>query len=321
MSRFHLVFTGLVCIALPAGPVLGIELGDPAPPLQVAGWVKGKPVNLKAGKGKQVYVVELWATWCGPCKASIPHLTERQKKYADKGVVIIGVSYEEASVVKPFVEKMGDKMEYTVAVDRDKATYNAYMKAFGQGGIPHAFVIDKEGRIAWHGYPERNLEQTIEQILAGKYDLKAARQAELSRKMPAEYFGLIKAAEKSASANQKKDTLRRARTIGLNLVRSGAKDADLLDDFASRILALENPAVRDLDLAGKAAKAAVDAGGETDASIMQTYARVLFESRRRAEAVKYQKKAIELAKDEDEKTLGEMKAALATYEKKESAAK
>lgn len=321
MSRLHLVFAGLVCIALRAGPVQAIELGDPAPPLQVAGWVKGKPVNLKAGKGKQVYVVEFWATWCGPCKASIPRLSERQRKYGDKGVVIIGISHEEASVVKPFVEKMGDKMDYTVAVDRDKATYNAYMRAFGQGGIPHAFVIDKDGRVAWHGHPERNLEQTLDQILAGKYDRKAARQTELSRKMPAEYFGLIKAAEKSTSANQKKAALRRARATGLNLVRAGAKDADLLDDFASKILALENPAVRDLDLAGKAAKAAVDASGETDAEIIQTYARVLFASRRRMEAVTYQKKAIELAKDEDEDTLAEMRATLATYEKKESAAR
>jgi len=321
MIRSRSAFAGSVYLLLTAGAVSAIELGDPAPPLQVAGWVKGKPVNLKAGKGKQVYGVEFWATWCGPCKASIPHLTERQKKYADKGVVIIGVSHEEASVVKPFVEKMGDKMEYTVAVDRDKATYNAYMKAFGQGGIPHAFVIDKEGRIVWHGHPERNLEETIEQILAGKYDLKAARQAELSRKMPAEYFGLIKAAEKSASVNQRRDTLRRARVIGLTLVRNGAKDADLMDDFASKILALEDPVVRDLDLAGKAAKAAVDASGETDAEIIQTYARVLFESRRRLEAVKYQKKAIELSKDEDDKRLEEMKATLAKYEKKESAAK
>jgi len=171
------------------------------------------------------------------------------------------------------------------------------------------------------GHPERNLEETIEQILAGKYDLKAARQAELSRKMPAEYFGLIKAAEKSASVNQRRDTLRRARVIGLTLVRNGAKDADLMDDFASKILALEDPVVRDLDLAGKAAKAAVDASGETDAEIIQTYARVLFESRRRLEAVKYQKKAIELSKDEDDKRLEEMKATLAKYEKKESAAK
>jgi thiol-disulfide isomerase/thioredoxin len=56
-----------------------LKIGDPAPPLAVSKWVKGTPVK-KLGDG-QVHVVEFWATWCGPCKVSIPHLTELAKKY------------------------------------------------------------------------------------------------------------------------------------------------------------------------------------------------------------------------------------------------
>ena len=95
------------------------KLGDPAPALQVAEWIKGAPVNLADGKGKNVYVIELWATWCGPCRASIPHLTELQHKYKDKNVTIISVSIEDAKDVKPFVEQKGADMGYTVAVDSD----------------------------------------------------------------------------------------------------------------------------------------------------------------------------------------------------------
>src|SRR5947199_9364455 len=103
----------LAATAARAEGVLGI--GDPAPKLEVKEFVKGEPVkSLEKGK---VYVVEFWATWCGPCRATIPHLTELQKKHKD--VTFIGVSIYESDpkAVKPFVEEMNDKMDYRVAMD------------------------------------------------------------------------------------------------------------------------------------------------------------------------------------------------------------
>lgn len=143
------------------------QLGMSAPPLQVAQWVKGQPVALSVARGTNVVVVEFWATWCPPCRASIPHLTDLQQKFKERGVVFVGLSNEPLETVKPFVAQMGGKMNYTVAIDDNDKTSAAYMGAFGIDGIPHAFVVDKSGAISWHGHPMSGLDQAIEKALAG----------------------------------------------------------------------------------------------------------------------------------------------------------
>jgi thiol-disulfide isomerase/thioredoxin len=156
-----------------------LGLGDPAPKLEVKSFVKGESVsNLDPGK---FYVVEFWATWCGPCIATIPHLTELQKKHPD--VTFIGVSCFEndQKAVKPFVEKMGDKMVYRVAMDAvpengdrgDGAMAKNWMKAAGQNGIPTAFIINKENKIAWIGHPSQ-MDEPLEKISTGSWDIQVA---------------------------------------------------------------------------------------------------------------------------------------------------
>jgi thiol-disulfide isomerase/thioredoxin len=133
--------------------------GEPAAALAVAHWVKGDPVDVSSG----VQVVEFWATWCPPCLDSIPHLTELQEKFKDRGVNIIGVSNEDLATVEPFVKKMGEKMAYTVAIDAGD-TSKGYMGKYGVGGIPHAFVV-KDGAVVWHGHPMAELEAAIADAL------------------------------------------------------------------------------------------------------------------------------------------------------------
>ena len=134
--------------------------GDPVGKLEVAHWVKGKSVDISKG----VNVVEFWATWCPPCRTSIPHLTETQVKYKDRGVNIVGVTNESLNTVEPFVNRMGKKMEYSVAIDKGRSTSNEFMGRYNVGGIPHAFVV-KDGKVVWHGHPMSGLDDAIENAL------------------------------------------------------------------------------------------------------------------------------------------------------------
>lgn len=138
------------------------KLGDIAPELKVQ-VLKGDPVNLKEGVGKNLFIIEFWATWCGPCKFSIPHLTELQEKYREDGLVVIGISDETAATVLPYIEEMGEKMDYTVAIDLSKSTMSRYLRGYGEDAIPRAFVIDVNGRVAWVGNP---LNPFMDEIVA-----------------------------------------------------------------------------------------------------------------------------------------------------------
>jgi thiol-disulfide isomerase/thioredoxin len=103
-------------LSVSATPGETLDLGQPAPPLTVAEWIKGQPV--REFKKGHVYVVEFWATWCGPCIGNIPHLTAIQQKYGDR-VTVVGVSIweEDQKPVIPFVEKLGGKMDYVGVAD------------------------------------------------------------------------------------------------------------------------------------------------------------------------------------------------------------
>ncbi len=187
-------FLGMLCLGLgwavqaqegqnqlekqgPAGTVQEIEVklkvGDKPPALNASKWVKGKEVTAFE-KGK-VYVVEFWATWCGPCIVMMPHLSALQKEYADQSVTVIGFTAKDddntQAIVEEFVAKNGRNFHYTFAFADDRATYDNWMKAAGQGGIPCTFVVDKEGKIAYIGHP-MFLDIVLPKVVAGKWDGK-----------------------------------------------------------------------------------------------------------------------------------------------------
>lgn len=104
-------------------------------------------------------IVEFWATWCGPCLQSIPHLNQIHAKYKDQGLVIIGITNEKSGVVKGFLKKTA--MDYIPAIDSS----GALGRGFGIKGIPHAMLVDKTGKIVWEGHPIRLSDKQVESLL------------------------------------------------------------------------------------------------------------------------------------------------------------
>jgi len=164
------LLAGCAISLMVAAPVSALEVGDKAPRLEIEEWVKGDAIDL-AKTGGKITVVEFWATWCGPCKISMPHLTELQTRFQPAGVVFVGVSSEDIRTVQSFVSRQGSGMAYTVAVDPSGKTRIAY----GVRGIPTAFVVGGDGVIAWAGHSMHpGLEKTLEEMTAGSYDPKEA---------------------------------------------------------------------------------------------------------------------------------------------------
>ena len=383
-------------------PSFAADLGDAAAPLQIEKWVQGGPVDMDADTNK-IYVVEFWATWCPPCLVSIPHLTEIQKEFKDKGVVVIGISDETASTVNTFIRRMGDKMHYIVGLDKELKTTEGYMNQYGVDTLPYAFIV-RHGQVIWRGRPMTGLEDALKEIVNGTFNLETTRKRVLAREelekftelamqgAPEETLAAILAQveeldreiggiepgrpfstkneinmvkfQRAAFRYQKAvaagfsgdalDTLAdeikavapegfvfedfrndvalwktfmiyfqvitgKGDTNALpgltkELEQAKFKSARPLSDYAWAILTDESVQMRDLVLATKLAKAAVDASDSKSAGIIDTYARALFDSGDIAGAVHWQKKAV--AVEENDEMRMQLEATLQTYEKK-----
>lgn len=162
-----------------ASPVFALAPGDAVSPdaLAKAEFVKGESFN--AWEPGKVYVLECWATWCGPCIAAIPHVDGLYDSYHEKGLNVIGVNVFEdgKEKVTGFVNKKGDGMSYPVAyVGKGGAFEESWLKPAGVNSIPHAFVV-KDGRLLFSIHPGSLTGKTIEALLAGG----EAEAAELAR--------------------------------------------------------------------------------------------------------------------------------------------
>ncbi|MFG0261610.1 MAG: redoxin domain-containing protein [Novipirellula sp. JB048] len=180
------VVASLVPQVAKADATLGI--GSPAPAIDVEHWLqdgKGffKPVT-QFEEGK-VYVIEFWATWCGPCVVSIPHLAELQNQFRGQGVQIISISDEEVEVVKEFLARENEELgqtfaeitsAYCLTTDPDRSVFKDYMDAAKQQGIPTSFIVGKDSHIEWIGHP-MEMEEPLQKVVDGDWDREAFKKA------------------------------------------------------------------------------------------------------------------------------------------------
>jgi thiol-disulfide isomerase/thioredoxin len=125
--------------------------GDSGKPISISPTpvsVDSVPRSLEEFRGK-VVILNIWATWCGPCRVEIPDFVKLQNKYRDQGLEIIGVSLDPvdqrgggAPAVAPFMQKYG--INYTVWMINNGPALGNY--PVGQG-IPTTYVLNREGRI------------------------------------------------------------------------------------------------------------------------------------------------------------------------------
>jgi peroxiredoxin len=140
---------------------LSAKQGGVAPDFKLKS-LEGGDVRLSQYRGK-IVVLEFWAPWCPPCKATIPQLTAVQAKYRERGVVILGIAVDEEigslQKLSAFSQEYG--INYRVLLGDETVE-----RAYHVNSIPMTFVIDKEGRIvnSHTGYVDEFAAQVAREI-------------------------------------------------------------------------------------------------------------------------------------------------------------
>lgn len=315
-----------------------LSVGDRAPELRVESFMKGQEIT--GFERGNVYVVEFWATWCGPCIQSMPHISELARHYRDANVTIIGTnvwerdtSPETKAKVAKFVQEQGSNMDYTVVYDGEaKFMTENWMVAAGQRGIPAAFVVDQEGKIAYIGHP-MTLDVVLAEVVKGNSDPAhlQERSREVSKQM-SEARTKAKTDPKAAIATlnglaaayptmesmldgqrmsiylDTGDTVNATKILEKQIDKAiASKDSGTLNQIAWTLVDPQGDTDKAYaDLAMKAATAANTFTDGKDPSIVDTLARVHFVKGDVAKAIELQTKAVELAGDNER-----MKASLA----------
>jgi thiol-disulfide isomerase/thioredoxin len=140
------------------------EVNLPSPELNLI-TLDGEPVSLERYRGN-VVLVNLWATWCPPCREEMPTLQAFYDKYKEKGFVLVAINQGESiQEVQPFVEEFG--MTFPVWLDPASAAGGA----FNTLNLPTSYVIDRSGRIRlmWvGGISKKNLEKYVPAVIKEK---------------------------------------------------------------------------------------------------------------------------------------------------------
>lgn len=262
----------------------------------------------------------------------MPHLSELARRYEGK-VHFLAVSDEKVETVEKFLRQKpkgedhtwAEAMAYTVATDPDGSVKKDIFLAAGQRGIPASFIIAR-GKVMWIGHP-LSLDEPLAQVVAGTYDVEAAKQAyaqrQALRRTTEELGRRVRKANESGEwepvlafldqaleefpdsldlALQKWEILllrlhrdEEAYALGKRLVRRAWNDASVLNSIAWTVVDDPNVRTRDLAFALRAAERANELTESKNAAILDTLARVHYEDGRLDEAIRWQRRAVEHA--------------------------
>ena len=152
-------------LALLAPAAGAVEAGAPVPSITLPPLAAGTPLSLQAQRGKVVYV-DFWASWCVPCRLSMPALDALQRKHGSRGFMVIGVNKD---VTTADAERFLKRTSVGFSLAADPA--DAAARAFDVKAMPSGYLVDRTGvvRRVHRGFTEetaRSLEQDVQALLA-----------------------------------------------------------------------------------------------------------------------------------------------------------
>ena len=136
------------------------------PPLEVEEWIQGKTDEMNPWGDGKVYLLDLWGTWCLPCIRLMPRLSDLQDEYRDRGLVIVGYSWEEPAAIREFVAERRSQIRYALATDSQERTMQVLSEAEVIEGFPYAFLVDGQGIVRWKG-PGQDAERAVVRFFDG----------------------------------------------------------------------------------------------------------------------------------------------------------
>ncbi len=165
------------------------SVGSPAPEVSATTWINSPGFKIADHKDS-IVIVEFWATWCPPCRQSIPHLKKLNETYKDRGVVLVSLTDEPAETINEFNKKAG--MDWTIGAGSSSG------RDYGVKGIPSAFIV-VDGKIVWNDHPMNGLDEEIKKLV-GEREAKAPQTAPAATVAPSAVVETPPANEAPATA-------------------------------------------------------------------------------------------------------------------------
>ena len=122
---------------------------------------KGGKTKLEDLRGKYVYI-DVWATWCGPCRAEIPHLKKVEEKYHGKNIEFVSISVDVDKDHEKWQKFVTDKELGGIQLFADKNWNSDFIKAFGINSIPRFILIDPTGKVVKSDAPRPSSAALVE---------------------------------------------------------------------------------------------------------------------------------------------------------------